>query len=788
MLSTALPRYKHAMRQKELRIGLVCYGGVSLAVYMHGVTKEVWNLARASRAFHSDAPRHTGVAQVYRDVFEMLADEHELRLRVLPDIMSGASAGGINAVFLAQAIYSGRSLEPLTSLWLDNADIDKLTAEDARMGWRFAKVWAQPLANFVLKRPGNMVSESVAPETRAEVREKVSKLVRGRWFQPPFSGETMSAMLLEALEAIDATLADGPLLPPGHPIDLYVPTTDFHGYLSTLRLNSPPVVQESEHRMPIGFTGKTPEVAGAWLADPLELTLAARATASFPGAFPPLQVGEIDALAEETERDWANRDAFLRRVMPAHFEDGRVDGVSLIDGSVLVNRPFEGAIDALRGRPAVREVERRFAYIDPRPDRYQRDEDRMHASVGFFENIFGSLSTLPREQPIRDNLESIAEQSRHAQRLQSMIAELRPQVEVAVEKLFDRTVFFDRPTPRRLANWRGKAQQAAAEQAGYTFAGYAELKFIGIIERLAELVKRAAPKDSDADTQVIASRLREALRDRGLETLAGSSGGASPEAIDFFRSFDLAFRIRRLRLLARRTARDWEADPDIPNDALDKGREAIYAILADYFERDGVGPLGAEFTAIAREAVADPGAVLDHVAQRRNLKELDTRSEAALSAAMSDMPRELRRRMMYAYLGFPFYDVATLPILGTQGMNEFEPVKVDRISPEDAQAIRQGGAAATLRGIEFYDFGAFFSRAYRENDYLWGRLHGCERLIDMVLSTSDATVPFAQRQDILRRAFLAIIEEEREAGRCREGSLAELQAEIEARLAAGASG
>ena len=41
------------MREKELRIALVCYGGVSLAIYMHGVTKEVWKLARASRAFHA---------------------------------------------------------------------------------------------------------------------------------------------------------------------------------------------------------------------------------------------------------------------------------------------------------------------------------------------------------------------------------------------------------------------------------------------------------------------------------------------------------------------------------------------------------------------------------------------------------------------------------------------------------------------------------------------------------------------------------------------------------------
>ena len=38
------------MREKELRLALVCYGGISLAVYMHGITKEVWRMVRASRA------------------------------------------------------------------------------------------------------------------------------------------------------------------------------------------------------------------------------------------------------------------------------------------------------------------------------------------------------------------------------------------------------------------------------------------------------------------------------------------------------------------------------------------------------------------------------------------------------------------------------------------------------------------------------------------------------------------------------------------------------------------
>ena len=41
------------------------------------------------------------------------------RVRVLADIVAGASAGGINGIFLAQAIATGQSLDPLTDLWLD---------------------------------------------------------------------------------------------------------------------------------------------------------------------------------------------------------------------------------------------------------------------------------------------------------------------------------------------------------------------------------------------------------------------------------------------------------------------------------------------------------------------------------------------------------------------------------------------------------------------------------------------------------------------------------------------
>ncbi len=748
------------MRQKELRLALVCYGGVSLAVYMHGVTKEVWHLARASRGFHTDSGNGDGVRAVYADLLAEIAARHDVKLRILPDILSGASAGGINAVFLAQAVHSGQSLDPLTALWLDNADVDRLLDPDARPVWRFAKLWAQPIAWWLFTRPGNAVSETVAPETREEVRRKVSHFVRGRWFEPPFSGSGFSRLIHDALAAMAAAPVEAPLLPPGHPLDLFVTATDFRGHPELLRLNSPPIVEETEHRLPIAFSAATPPQGGKALADPLELTFAARATASFPGAFPPMQLAEIDRLAERTGASWSGRAEFLRRVMPPHLRAGRAETVSLVDGSVLVNKPFDGAIRALRGRPAQREVDRRFVYIDPRPDRLGSNGAAHNQPVGFFGAIFGSLSTIPREQPIRDNLEAIEQQSRDADRLSRMVGALRPEVEAQVERLFGYTLFLDRPTPKRLAAWRNKAQVAAVDGAGYAFHSYAQAKYSAILEQLAQVIHHAAPTLELPGPAPIVTMLRAELSGRGLATLSGKSGGVNEQAIAFFRAHDIGFRIRRLRLLARRLARDWDADPDIDDAAVDTARDRIYAILSLYFDREDDRTLGDDFDAAAAAVLTDPGRVLDLLAARRLLPETDLLAEEKLAEALEEMPKNLRRRMLLTYLGFPFYDVATLPLMRSEALMEFDPIKVDRISPDDARSIREGGTRATLRGTEFYNFGAFFSRSYRENDYLWGRLHGAERMIDLVCSTVDPAPDIGMIRIFKRRAFLAILDEE----------------------------
>jgi patatin-related protein len=201
---------------------------------------------------------------------------------------------------------------------------------------------------MVLRRRGGAVERTVAKEAQQEVAAKLSRFVRARWFAPPFGGNVFSKLLLDALNAMAASATDAPLLPASQPLDLFVTVTDYYGHDRVLRLNSPEEVTESEHRITVDFStrGRTD------LADIPELIFAARATASFPGAFPPFSVRELDRLLARENVPWLGRLAFLKRILPQQFAANAAEDTMLIDGSVLANAPFNQAISALRNRAA----------------------------------------------------------------------------------------------------------------------------------------------------------------------------------------------------------------------------------------------------------------------------------------------------------------------------------------------------------------------------------------------------------------------------------------------------
>ena len=736
------------MREKELRLALVCYGGISLAIYMHGVTKEAWHLARASRAFHVGEPPRTPVEAAYVRLFEAIEQHAQVKIRVLADIVAGASAGGINGVFLAYAVTSGHSLDPLTDMWLENADVDRLLDPDARPISAFTKFWATPIAWMATGRRGGTIEKTVEEGTRDEVRGKLSRFVRARWFEPPFGGAGFTGMLLDAFDAMARTPREPRLLPAAQPLDLFVTVTDFAGHPETLRLNSPSHVVETEHRLTLSFSDHGPR--GSTLDDPVALAFAARATASFPGAFPPFNLAEIDSVLAARKRPWPKRQDFIARALPRHQENP--DQAVLIDGSVLANAPFRPAMEALKDRPARREVDRRFVYIDPKPGmRSVRLTKKGEAELpGFVATIFGAMSDIPREQPIRDSLEAIESRSARIRRMQQIVDSLRPDVEAAIEAMFGRTFFLDRPTPARLQNWRSKAQERAARDAGYAFAAYGHAKLSGVVDEIASLVAR-----QNADFRGVRyDGLREAIwteiKSREVDRVTDGIGkGASPAAIAFFRAHDLRFRIRRLRFVLR-AIDALQVEGKVAESEVEPLREVIFRLLSRYLDREGVSfyrPLDPE----------NIGAMLDDLAAQRDLTGLDVAIDAEFAQAFGACPKASRRSILYAYLGFPFYDLTTLPMLQGEGLDEFDPIKVDRISPEDATAIR-GGVAATLKGIQFNSFGAFFSRAYRENDYLWGRLHGADRLVDIVASSVELDPQLVGQ--LKRDLLVAVLDEE----------------------------
>lgn len=743
------------MQTKELRLALVCYGGVSLAVYMHGLTKEVWKLCRASMRRHAPSAADIPPARDSEIVYQALLDAIPgLDLRVICDIVAGASAGGINGVLLARALVEGHDLDAIRALWLDGADSDVLL-DPAAASRSFSKLWAIPLVAWVRRR-GLAADDMAEVAAHSEVKRKLSRLMRSRWFKPPFSGSVFSGLLADAFAAMAAGPRTPPLLPRLHPFDLFVTVTDYHGAPTRLALNSPLEVTEPEHRLVIGLSCPG-DGEDRHLGETGELVLAARATASFPGAFPPARVSEIDAVMAARGLAWPGRAGFLARNFPGRPDPEQID---LIDGAVLDNRPFGPALAALAGRPAHREVDRRFVYLDPKPGLPAANPDRSLAP-GFFATILRSLADIPRQQPIRDSLATIEGISTRARRLRHIVTGMIPQVDLAIDAAIGMRLLLFSPTMARLADWRSRMNGEAARQAGFAYGAYGRLKFAIVVERLAGQIAAAGDVDEAAVRRLLWQHIDAAGIAEPEQTL-GKAGPASAHVM-FLRQFDLDFRIRRLRFLIRRVNMAMAGADERTATALGQVKAGIYAILGPHLVRGQASRLDPATRAACAGMAADPAAALAAMATALDLKGLDDASDAALVSLLgSGLPRKLRRDALSAYLGFAFFDIAILPLIADGGADELDEIKVDRVSPDDCMALA-GVGGRQLKGAQFKAFGAFFCRAYREHDYLWGRLHGAERMIDLVVSS----LPESARPtpDVLagirREAFRAIVTTER---------------------------
>ena len=801
------------MQEKELRLALVCFGGVSLAVYMHGVTKEILKLVRASGALHAvrgpgrstasffDAndranPEYDTEA-VYFDLLREVG--RTLDLRVIVDVIAGASAGGINATMLARALSHDLPMGPLRDLWLDRADIDQLLAPEARAG-AWSKWFLDPLI-WALRavRPSQPIDDP-------EVRRKLSLFVRSRWFKPPLSGARMAGFLHDAMVTMGAPRdRQASLLPSGQKLDLFVTLTDHYGYRQPIRIHQPPLIHEHEHRHILRFRYRR-RLSGTVDSDfDLEgvpaLAFAARATSSFPGMFPPARIAEIDQLLAERGLPWPGRARFLERNFAPYMRQN-VDPASawFVDGSVLDNRPFRQAIGAISSRPAYRQVDRRLLYIDPDPA--PPGAPVHHSEPGFFTMLWSALSDLPSTQPVTDELNWVDEFNDRVERLREIVDNARPRISGLVASIVASA--FDGPLASgEVRTWRAQANLVAARDAGFAYEGYVRLKLASVRTFLARLIARlrGAPPRSP-----LAYAIAEAV-DAWAEAAGNVYDGAPvmprdpaaddavPRWIAFLRAFDIDYAKRRLHFMIEGQNRLYQVIDRPPFEGLDPAavdalKRAFYDRLAalqrreqapfdDSLSRDlaeglfrAAPPVAGreESRRFARQFVerhrGEVDALMARLAAVMDLEagagEIDTL--LADNAVRRWHPQE-RREVIVGYLGFPFWDVLTFSVMSGQGAGEFNRILVDRLSPQDALSLGRFSGSASLRGVGFGHFAAFFSRAYRENDYLLGRLHAFDRLVDIVCDSAGIAAGDKRRAAALawkKRGFTTILDAEEE--------------------------
>ena len=218
----------------ELRLAVAFTGGVSLAVWMGGMAREMNLLLSASRWRQGETVPDTSdqgrkVRALYADLLELL------NVDVSIDVISGTSAGGINAVILGLANVQRFDLDGLRKLWFDEGALGDLLRDPAD------------------KRPASLL----------------------------YGDKVLLQGLRDGLKALAGSPPDDPASG-GDPTRVFITTTLLTGQPSTFTDEYGTLVRDTDHHGLFDFTS-----AQLTADNVAALALAARCSASFPLAFEP---------------------------------------------------------------------------------------------------------------------------------------------------------------------------------------------------------------------------------------------------------------------------------------------------------------------------------------------------------------------------------------------------------------------------------------------------------------------------------------------------------------------
>jgi patatin-related protein len=295
-------------------------GGVSLAVWMGGVAREINLLTQASDRRERGpgevavpppaGPPAGGLALCVRDLYGQLLDLLDMTASV--DVLSGTSAGGVNAAILGLANARRLDIGSLRDLWLEAGAFDQLLRD--------------PQDDH---NPPSLLKGDA--QLLAALRNGLNALTEGN------SGPVSVDLARETT--------------------VHITTTLLHGQNGQFADDCGNSVNDSDNHGLFTFTVEdlvAPGVTGA-------LALAARSSASFPAAFEPsfIPIGNRVADSDEPKgmQGWhPDMQDYAANIMQSAW---------VADGGLLANRPLGPILQSVMARTTDREVRRVMLYVVP---------------------------------------------------------------------------------------------------------------------------------------------------------------------------------------------------------------------------------------------------------------------------------------------------------------------------------------------------------------------------------------------------------------------------------------
>ncbi len=711
---------------QEHRIAVVMSGGISLAIYMNGIAQELLALVRATSP-NNEGPL-TGTDVVYRKL------AGELGCRFSVDIISGSSAGGINGVFLAKALATGADMSTLKNMWVEEGD--------------FAKILNDRGAIDGLSLPQQKPPKSI------------------------LSGERMYLKLLAALDGMDQQSGTKAYV---EDVTLAVTTTDIYGKVVALQLADGNPVSERNYKQSFRFrySEKGGDNNDFTPVNTPFLAFAARCTSSFPVAFEPMQLDSVQRLIPlytppkgrgnpswMTIADWRKQCSDWEQYFAVKDGTGSVRERYFADGGYLDNHPFDHAIDALASQSSVALQGRTLFYIEPSPGHPNENQNPRGADGKLLQpdaisNAWSALSGIPTQQPIRESILRLQERNR-------LIEKVNDVVSAAVLDL-------------------------DSIRDGSENNAYLRLRASSVTDDFARRLASILGCDVRSDDFCKIRQLVKQWRDSKVKVKV--KGKVEVEDWEpFLEGVDISYSVRRIQFLksqllymvsdgAQREKRlkgfglEWSGTEEDLVKGIDKIRGYLheaYLILrgaSRAAKQPGGLKLPGEFLKEVRRKIADENAssgvfnfdpLVEAIKEHYGPKLKD--SSTQIVAAWGEEKLVEQKLLKQYFENFPTFDSIVFPLTYGTDSTVLVPVEIARISPEDATQIQDEAKTGRpkLAGAALGSFGAFLDKTWRQNDILWGRLDGAERLIRVLGRDLEESMVVC----LIRQAHRAIIAED----------------------------